>query len=225
MNNDELLELIHTDPLLIAEGLTGKSYKEDEDTKWAGFALHQQKAKIVEAALTARGDTTFRNDLARYQDIVENYGFELVRTIDFLTRDYAESQFTYWHREHGLVLVFDTYQTTQVNGGKVYYAWKPSTEDRWQYTSSGCFEGNVWVGDHDCREALILNMENLRTHGDFVTPWPLTYRDERPRVWFAHHGDTNTSDDWQIRSAEYDRIDQERFDSLPEDMRIAMGGA
>jgi len=216
MNDTELLEVLHTDPLGIAEELTGVSYKEDEGTQWLGFGIMQEKNKIVERELKERGDTVFSNDLDRYQQIITDYGFELALEVPFTAQyDNAEERmFIYWH-PYGLLLKFDTYQGVRVNGGKVQYCWKPADPDAretWKLTSSGGYYGGVWVGDHDCREALIFNLENLRTHGEFVNPWP-----SLPFMWLLHHGDT------KVENYDYVGITSERISMLPEHVREGMG--
>ena len=214
MNNIELLEVLHTDPLLSAEKLTGKSYKEDEDTMWTGFGLMRIKGDIVKAELFARGDTVFSNDLDRYQSIITDYGFELVLDITFMSRDVEEHFYVYWH-PYGLLLHFDTSQGVRVNGGKVQYCWKPTDPDAndwWWLISSGGFRSGVWVGDHDCREALIFHLENLRAKGEFVNPWPAL-----PWMWLLHHGDT------KVEGYDYKAINEERINMLPEYVQEGMG--
>ena len=216
MNNTELLEVLHTDPLLSAEKLTGKSYKEDEGTQWLGFGIMQEKRKIVDRELTERGDTVFQNYLDRYQRIITEYGFELALEIPFIAKyDGAEERFfVYWH-PYGLLLHFDTYEGKRVNGGKVQYCWKPADPDAretWRLTSSGGYYDGVWVGNHDCREALIFNLENLRANGEFVNPWP-----RLPFMWLLHHGDI------KVEGYDYKAITEERIDMLPEYVREGMG--
>ena len=105
-------------------------------------------------------------------------------------------------RTNAIVLAFDTYTwkgedgKTQVdiNGGKFYYAWKPnrSQEDGFPtgVLSSGGWESpsdkdwrrnrkdlgypkdGFWFGNHDCREALVFHINQLKEHGTFITPWP-----------------------------------------------------
>lgn len=216
MNDTELLGVLHTDPLGMAEEMTGISYKEDEDTQWIGFGVLQQKSKILELELAARGDTVFSNSLDRYESIIKDYGFELALDVPF-TDPYDsadEHLFVYWH-PYGLLLKFDTYQGVRVNGGKVQYCWKPADPDAretWKLTSSGSYSNGVWVGDHDCREALIFNLENLRKNGDFLNPWPTL-----PFMWLLHHGDT------KVEGYDYEAITNERISFLTEHVRKGMG--
>ena len=229
-------ELLHTDSLLEAEKITGLSYKEDEPTMWLGFSILQGLSAAKEVALTERGDTTFRNELSRYQSIIEDYGFELVRSLPFAKRDNNETQFTYWHKAYGLVLIFDTYEETGVNSGSVYYVWRRDPEaatGRWTANSSplGAYidgrkneewDGTIF-GSHDCREALIFNLENLRTHGEFIVPWPaITEGEGSYRVYFSHHGD-EWPEDYKERSEFIKNLNAERLAELPAEMRESMG--
>jgi len=214
MNNADLHSLLHLDPLLEAEKLTGKSYKEDDDTQWAGFGIMRAKSKAVEQELSERGDTTFRNQLDRYQEIITGYGFEKVLELDFNAAhdNKPEKFFVYWH-PYGLLLHFDTYQTYEVNGGNVQYCWSSTAEDAWRYTSSSSPLGDgLILGSHDCREATIFNLENLRTHGEFICPWP-----KLPFMWLLHHGDI------KVEGYDHKSITDERIAMLPEHVRRGLG--
>lgn len=202
-----------------------------------GLSILQGLSAVKERALTERGDTTFRNDLSRYQSIIENYGFELVHTLPFEKRGKTEKQFIYWHRTYGLVLVFDTYEETCVNSGSVYYVWRRDPKEPWgRWTSSSSpidayrdgrknedWDGTIF-GGYDCREALIFNLENLRTHGEFIVPWPTLENDRScaERVYFTHSGDV-----WPEKypeSSEFSKkINAERLFELPAEMRASMG--
>jgi hypothetical protein len=77
--------------------------------------------------LMERGDTVLCNELSRYLSIIEGIGFEKVFELPFTSgRGEAETYFIYAHRE-GMVLSFDTYNTTQMNGGHLYYNWRPNS--------------------------------------------------------------------------------------------------
>jgi len=188
--------LLRHDPLASAEDFTGKSM--GPETLGSGLAFVQMHGARKDAVLTERGDTTFSNKLDRYVDIITGYGFELAGEFPFKSRmwDYDEIMFVYVHRGYGLVLCFDTHGGKKedgysVNGGKVYYNWVPNADlNYWSCTSSGGFhfdedDVKTWTGDHDCREALIFNMERLRKNGTFLPKWRAN-----PFLWFLHHDDT-----------------------------------
>ena len=220
VSDEAVRAMLDLDPLAEAEKLTGHSYKEDESTQGLGFVLLQVSAQAKDEALTARGDTTFRNTLERYVGIIEAYGFRQVLDLPFEDYGYAEHKFVYWH-DDGLLLTFDTYQAVNVNGGHVYYNWRPNDpRGHWgMVVSSGHFSGEVWSGYHDCREALIFNLDQLRTNGKFVSPWV-----DDPKVWLMTRTEAHAVDDadWLVRSAHYDDVIEANLARLPEDVRKAI---
>ena len=187
MPDKNLDVVLKFDPLAEAEKLTGVSYKDSEATSYLGFSLAMDHNKMKNEELRSRGDTTLSNKLGRYKEIITSAGFELCVRDEVNGRpdgdDVAsnEAYYIYAHRD-GLLLAFDTYfDETTVNGGKVYYNWTPAPdlENRWSFTSSGSMADiiidgetvKVWYGDHDCREAILHNLNNLREHGRFVPQW------------------------------------------------------
>ncbi len=190
-----LQQLLDFDPLGAAEEVRGTSYKEDQGTMALGFALLQNTHQMRAEVLAARGDTTFYNHLDRYIEIIEGDGFEQVFQLPFIGRSGEPNQFfIFWHARDNILLAFDTYRTTEVNGGTMYYNWVPKSyyepNEYWTAVSSGHFdhyddeERRVWVGSHDCREALLFNLDKLRRYGNFVSPWR-----GNPRLWLTCHGD------------------------------------
>lgn len=155
---------------------------------------HVAKTAQVDKLLKLRGDTTGREGLAKYQAIITAAGFELALEDTFSYVDkwdkktYTEQFFVY-HR-NGQVLCFDTYRGN-VNGGNVYYTWKPNGEDYPDGITSSCsWDGNeedgyVLVGHHDCRQGLIMNMEGLAQHGTF-----LPVMAGSAFIWMLSHADT-----------------------------------
>lgn len=195
-SDDGVAALLSHDPLQALEDFTGK----DTATAGlgAGLAFVQTHGARKEEVLTQRGDTTFSNKLDRYVRIITDYGFELAGEFPFKSRmwDYDEIMFVYVHRGYGLILCFDTHGGADrdggylVNGGKVYYNLAPKGSLGWPVTSSGGYHFDedavkTWVGDHDCREALIFNLERLRENGTFLPKWR-----SNPFLWFLHHDDT-----------------------------------
>lgn len=78
------------------------------------------------------------------------------------------------------------------------------------------FKANaVMAGDHDCREAIRLNISRLEEFGEFVTPWK-----HSPHLWLLHYGDYPEDEKPGREASErYRRVNQERFAMLPEDVR------
>lgn len=212
----DLDTLLRADPLAEAEEITGISYKEDDATIALGLVLNMDISERKKKALEARGDTLFSNDLERYISIIENYGFERVLEIPFEGKSYCtgpapkEQFFVYWHPE-GLLLAFDTHQTTKVNGATVRYNWKPDGELDWKLISSGSFHGDYWVGDHDAREALIHHMDALKAEGKFLNPWR-----KAPFMWLLHYMDS------KVEGYDYESINKERIAMLPKKIQEAI---
>ncbi len=221
---DPLGKLLRFDPLAEAERLTGTSIHDpapDGQMNAAtalGFVVMQSHAAAKEAALRARGDTLFSNELGRYLGIIEAAGFEQVLSVPFQHYpDHGDRYFIYARRD-GLLLAFDTFGGEKtVNGGKVYYSWRPSEaarENPWAYTSSGGYRGDVWQGDHDCREALIYNLDRLAANGEFVCPWV-----ERPFLWLLNYAEP------KVEGYDYHAINRERIAALPPWVREFIGPA
>lgn len=220
---DPLDDLLRFDPLAEAERLIGGSIHDPipeggtmNPATAVGFGLAQGHAAIKDHALRSRGDTVLSNDLDRYVDIIEAYGFERVLTVPFRCYpEAADNLFVYAHRA-GLLLCFDTYCADHVNSGNVYYNWRPAEgANRGPCISSGGFsrvDQTVWRGNHDCREALIYNLDRLAANGELVSPWV-----ERPFLWLLHYGDT------KAKGYDYDKINGERTASLPDWVREFIG--
>lgn len=212
----DLDNLLNYDPLATAEKITGMHYKDggvslDNPTIGIGLLLAQRNAAEKNAILDELDDTKLSNNLDRYQSIITNYGFEQVLADEWKSgHGHEETYFIYAHRK-GLLLSFDTYSGCRVNGGKVYYNWRPATDDasNWECTSSGGYTNYdsdpVWVGDHDCREALIHKLNRLNNRGEFVTPWV-----KRPFLWLLHY------DDSKVPGYDYRAITEARIKRLPE---------
>jgi hypothetical protein len=229
--DSELNRILRFDALDSAEQITGLSYKEDDLTQSLGFAMMTRNSAVRNAALMERDDTVLINDLDRYIGIIEKAGFERVYEEPFVNKRYGESipetLFVYARRD-GFLLVFDTYSAHEphVNSGKLYYNWvRGESRGYHSVTSSGRFyehpEGDFWSGDHDCREALLFNIDRLLAHGTILPVWR-----ERAFGWitnFIDH-DINTEkygDRWPFRYL--DEVTEERVAKLPEWVQTMIG--
>jgi hypothetical protein len=232
VDDDGVLQsLLNYDPLAEAEKITGKSYKDDEETTAIGFALLQTRSKMRDAALTERGDTVFHNALDRYRGIVEDAGFECVYVEPFTGRRNGseETYFIYWHSD-GLLLAFDTYRTDIVNGAQVHYNWKRNKGSDYYANASSRGVCDDWddpdadvvlLQSLDAREALLFNLEQLRANGEFVTPWI-----GEPMLWYLHHhGDPENVGRYGDPGYSQARDDAQanRIARLPEHIRKAIG--
>ena len=212
---DEIPEMLEVDPLSLAEKMTGKSYKEDSGTLQLGMLLHLKHVQQTAAVLKACGDSQFAEPLESYLSIIKAEGFEEVLCMPIQDPEFSHTnQFhIFWHPD-GILLVFDTYFGNGVSGGKFYYNWRPKEglEQWYRYVSSGGMkEGRVWVGDHDCREAIRHHIADLRANGVFLKKWV-----ERPFLWLLHYMDT------KVEGYDYAAINEERIARLPKHVRDAI---
>ena len=195
MMQDKLDQLLAYDPLAEAEQILGRG---SEPAAWLGMALAQQRGAALRDELASRGDTMLTNQLSRYLSIVRDLGFEEVLCLPFTGRSWSDEpapaeEFRIMAHRDGMLLAFDTYNTTAVNGAKVWYNWRcRDAEVGWRITSSGSYHrwdpetrSGTWVGDHDAREALRHKIQGLRDNGEFLARW-----ERRPFMWLLHHMDT-----------------------------------
>jgi len=88
--------------------------------------------------------------------------------------------------------------------------------DKWCDEVQTYIESNglikIWVGNHDCREALKFNISELQKNGTFVKQWVDT-----PFLWLLHYMDTKSE------GYDHEKITTERLNKLPKGVREAMG--
>lgn len=217
--DDEIEKLLCFDALAAAEQKTGESYKSDETTMALGLLAHVENTKTKEAVLRAAGDTTLSNHIGDYEEVLRDEGFTEVLALPFNGHDgMSEHLKVWWHETEGLLLRFDTYCIDHVNGASVYYNWIPDAKPYHEYTSSGGMTNVngelIWNGDHDAREALRFKLRRLRENGRFVSPWKAA-----PYIWLLHYKDTKGGFD----SEKYSRINEERYNMLPQRVRDSLG--
>jgi hypothetical protein len=219
MRNRLLDEVLKFDPIDAAEQLVGR---DGDGAVGLGLLLAQGHGELKAQMLTERDDTLFSNTVERYLRIAHARGFETVLCIPFQGNAYNDAPapeellYVLAHRD-GLLLVFDTFHTTNVNGAKVHYNWRPhgTVNDAYHLTSSGGWHNydadtqtGTWVGDHDAREALCYRLDRLRDAGDFLNPWAKT-----PWLWLLHYMDT------KVKGYDYAEINATRIRLLPQWVR------
>lgn len=230
--HDEVEQTLQRDPLLEFEQLTGKSYKDPSNDPMAMLAHAMRVNDDKRAALAVTNDVHCGTDVASYLRITEDLGFSVILHEDFKAPIYehGDSYYVLW-RPDGVLLEFESYYGgTSINSGKFYYNWLPTPglgwSDRCGCTSSGKFiEGPdkalVWVGDHDCREAVRHNLARLEANGRFVSPWV-----ERPGVfWLTHYAEMKPYEgDHRGYSDAAKRITAERISRFPRTVQEQIKG-
>ena len=218
---ERIKDVLSVDPISEFEVRSGKSYKtnsESENLEMMFSAMNHGALKAE--SLRNHGDVCWGMALDEYIKTVVDYGFEQV-LCDVFTSDkwnHEDRYFIFWHPK-GLLLSFDTWGGKSVNGGKVHYNWKPETENRHRYTSSGSYCDGIWCGDHDCREGLIANMTAMESAGEFLPVWW-----HCPRLWLLSYADHETCCSGPIHTWTSGEKTAERVSRLPEHVRHAICG-
>jgi hypothetical protein len=121
-DSDPIQVLLNTDPLLEAEKLTGKSYKDDDETMRLGFGLHMINSQMKQDALSKVNDTHWSITWLDFSQILADEGFERVLHIDFQKRnkgdgtwpDVSDEYYEIWfNAKEGLLVEGNTWTTTK----------------------------------------------------------------------------------------------------------------
>lgn len=233
---------LNYDGLAEAEKVTGKSYKEDEDTMALGFALsvlsNERKARELKMADDTHHGSPFPETLRVFADL----GFEEVWSNTFIAKanyagdsDRQDVHKLLW-REDGVLAHVESYSGFEVNStnsAKIYYNWRISDEikeegEYYRYTSSGHFHREsydagefIYIGDHDVREGLRQKLGNLETYGSFVNPWK-----EQQFIWFLNYAQTREAEKFSAYAEKtewYNEINRKVISELPQNVRDAIG--
>ncbi|MCC6404831.1 MAG: hypothetical protein IT405_00370 [Candidatus Yanofskybacteria bacterium] len=204
MNNEadrdgRIGELLEYDAIAVGEDMAEFAGLGPDVGVPLGFMLFQDANARKEQALTEADDTVLLGDLERYLRIVAAEGFTEVLRVPFTVEDNygssggevkREALFVFFHDRDGILLVFDTYGGGKVNSGHFYYNWVPKRSQQLGMptgASGGWYGERLWVGHHDCREALRFKLRRLRQRGSFVPTWQ-----RQPFLWLLHYGDHPT---------------------------------
>lgn len=224
---DNIDQLLGYDALSEAELLTGASHHDDEETRQLAMHMHLEHQRLKAAILSEFDDTIFSHDAEDYLRIVKEEGFTEMRVEVFTSESshQVEQQYFMLHQE-GILLIFDTYRG-MINGGNFYYNWSsdlmPGDERWWQVTDNGKWHDNptdadgVWVGYHDCREAVRHRLRNLRHHGHFINPWRA-----RPPIWPHHHMETK-QEYRHLPASTREQMRADKLALLPEMVQAVLG--
>lgn len=222
MLKDEIQKLMDTDPLEVAEKLTGKSYKDSEITLCFDLLLQMDKNKSMDALMDLTDDTKFSDDMENHLRISKSLGFNIIfEEIECIKNKYQEGDsyletfYVLWHND-GILMTCDTYCTKHRNTATIYYNLESNGEisNLYSVISSGHYtkNRNVLVGDHDAREGLRHTINKLRAVGNFLPIWI-----DDPHPWISPYWDTK---DWQHASG-VDYIGREKIRRGIADARIA----
>ena len=201
------------DGLAEAEKTTGQRWNDNPAVTALGMLNHMEIAKQRDELLMLTDDSTFSNTLERYLDVIGKEGFEQVLCVPFAGRQTSENLFIYWHPRDGILLRFDTYGGDHINGGHFYYnIWLDpkayNARSSGQFVTEPRDDGKrLWVGDHDCREAIRFNIQTLRNHGEFIPKWQ-----KRPFLWLLHYMDNE----------KHGIVNERRIAMLPQHVRDAI---
>ena len=232
-SSEELQSILDTDPLDLAEKLTGKSYKTDKETELLGLGMHITHVQFRKQILESIGDTTFSNTLERYLRIIGGMGFEEALKIPFKGSGYSENDpidevfYIFIHRTKGLMLYFDTFGGDSVNGSHLLFAWKPidgkeysvhysggwesESDPKWRhnpkYEERGMPEDSYIPGSIDAREAFKHQVKQLDNNGTLLVPWP---KYDGRFMWLLHYMDTKEE------GYDYKTISAERIAMMPQ---------
>jgi hypothetical protein len=222
---ERVRRMLEFDPVDEAEKTTGKEYQKDDGTAYLGLALQIESHRAKENYLRKHGDSYFGIGHQEYLKIVSDAGFETLLEETFINTDMTahDKYYVMWNNQHGILLAFDTYGKN-LNGGHYYYNWEPANiKTYYNHTSSGGFakklfpEKYVWGGYHDCREAILFYIEDLKRNGTFVVPWVTD-----PMVHLVRYDEWRKLEEMGRNSSD---ITLRRLTSFPEHVQSAIAAS
>ena len=241
MDDNELRTLIRKDPLHEAEQITGKSYKDDDDTSKLGLALHMMNGETKRKAMQDTRDVYYGMPMDEFDSVVTSLGFERVYSEIFVgERDPRQQVMLVWFHPEGGLIQSDTYGhydgKDTINGWSFNYVFQADTEHMpdvqhsraaLDYTEG---EINTFAGSTGNGDGLRLDWKALHADGvKLVNPWP-----EKAFGYFGmtHHGDKASGrlpsqEDYQRDPRDYyersrkgtNELTLERLEQLPQHVR------
>lgn len=192
------------------------------------FALHLKRSEALKHMLNSNGDVHFNSPLSDYERVLKELGATEVLCVPYLVRNSQQYESIHvWWSDDGILFVYTTYRGNRMNGGNFYYNWRPDPDlkergiNEWDFVSSGGYredpvtsEKSIWSGHHDIREALKMNVENLRKNGKLLPKWV-----DGADVCLLHcqdYDDFNPENRWTMEALlERDRRNNARKSLLP----------
>jgi hypothetical protein len=224
---NNLDKILNTDPLQLAEQVTGKSYKDDEATSALGLFAMLANNLIKEEALKAADDTYYNIPTADFLRIIEADGFVVLRSVPIVGDEgRLDTQYVLWNPDEGLLMHCDTYYGQKtINSCTVYFNWRQRVRGGgFPDSCSGHYTGDfdnkeallTWVGHMDGREGLIHKLTKMRADGAFQRQWV-----ERPFLWLLSYVDDRAlpKDD---RVPGYEACNAKMIATLPPDVQACI---
>ncbi len=219
----QIRRMLVFDPIEHVETALGSLEERDVGlTALAVGMLHNEaKTKLLKDI----NDTHFGMTVAEAIQLFTTNGFEQVLDLPFV-RDHdgetiTEYLYVFVDKVRGILLKFDTYGDA-INSGNAYYCIEHKlgiTNPSLRTTSSGGYrliyknpDRYCWVGNHDCREALLFNLKQIETEWTFMPQWP---NGHNQFLWLLHYVDTKDSHYNRNACYDYDAITAERVAMLP----------
>lgn len=210
MNTDDYMrKLLDLDPLSEAEKITGHDYKEDRNTMLIGLGIGQAHQAAKAEVLAARDDTTFSMSWFDTMRIFSDLGFRIVHQHSF-AGGREEKFVVLWHSD-GILAKAESYGAER-NAADIYFNLRVNEDvNPWCIRGSGGLHDGVWVGHMDVREAMRFTLTELRSIGQFVTPWIV-----RPFLWLLDYSQP------KVPGYDYKAITEQVIATLPEDVRTSI---
>ena len=226
--------------MLLAEVITGKSYKDDEETSALGMMLLMGKNEWVKDEMDVRDDTWYSSPYSRSVRILGELDFEEIFTEEFDGHhSHMETYKIFWR--NGALVTLESYtqaggedKDKHVNSASLYANWLPldGLERAWEFTSTGHWnhmtptyddvEGDpwVWIGHWDLRTGLRDTLDRLYGNGKILPEWV-----EKPLLHLCNFGAEKVDHKEKDWMNAYDVREKARFDAvLPEHVKKAIAG-
>jgi hypothetical protein len=223
-------DILNLDPLLTAEKLTGKSYKEDKETALLGMFINQMKSKVVANFRQSEKDTYYQIGWDEFKNLIVERGF----TIDYQNRfEYEEGRkpeeiIAHW----GFVLLHATSfqwshkEEETLNGGYIYFQTVGNLSNIFSinHISGGCtghldipgdydqlkiMDKNldrdrfIFGGQFDVRDGLFSFLDGLDAISRFI---PI---EKKQFIWCLNYGET------KVKGYDVDKITRSKIHTVP----------
>lgn len=238
---DEFQQTLSMDPLLEAEKLTGKSYKDDPITQALGFMFLQKKTEYMRDELSLRNDTYRHCGFEYAIRIMDDLGFRVLHEETYSMSENRDNETHLILWRDGILATADSYTTLPEYGGvslnsiNLYGNWLPNANIKsFKFTSSGHFSRNapgfdgeietdpwIWIGHWSGSEGVRNTLDRLDNNGTWLSCWL-----EQPVLNLDNFTVTSTKsktrdDDWLSTRRD---MTQKRLALLPKSVQEAVQG-